>query len=218
MTTPWPYTGQCQEDTEVGTATAAGALYVPWQTVSALASETGQAVKQTFSDSSISTSGHVQQGRQYHVSSNEHCDLPHNGQANSMVEDIPTSTCPDPKAVQAEIQRVKRKLVSTDAATEVVLRFNFMGSKESKVRRFCPVATPLQGSLRYVAPLCCMQAALLFLVASIIMGAAVLITEFVNKMELVCCCICTCNANASCKHTATLPVLTGGYFVLILNQ
>ncbi|KAL3143143.1 hypothetical protein ABBQ38_003412 [Trebouxia sp. C0009 RCD-2024] len=159
MTTPWPCTGRCQEDTEVGTATAAGPLYVPWQTMSALASETGQAVKQTFSDSSISTSGHVQQGRQYHVSSNEHSDLPHNGQADQLVEDIPPSSSPDPKAVQAEVQRVKRKLVSTDAATEVVLRFNFMGSKESK-------------------------AALLFVVASIIIGAAVLITEFVNKMQL----------------------------------
>ncbi|KAL3143145.1 hypothetical protein ABBQ38_003414 [Trebouxia sp. C0009 RCD-2024] len=101
--------------------------------MSALASETGQAVKQTFSDSSISTSGHVQQGRQYHVSSNDHSDLPHNGQADQLVEDIPPSSSPDPKAVQAEIQRVKRKLVSTDAATEVVLRFNFMGSKESKI-------------------------------------------------------------------------------------
>lgn len=140
---------ELQDDIKSGVENAAGRLYVPWQTISALASETGQAVRQTFSDSAISTSGHVQQGLQYHVSPSEKCyhtprlneALPDTGQAARKVEDAPASGVVNCEAVQADIQRVKQKLVSTDAATEVVLRFNFMGSKESKVRRFCRSAT-----------------------------------------------------------------------------
>ena len=40
----------------------------------------------------------------------------------------------DPAAVQAVINKVESKMVSTDAATQVVLRFNFMAGPESKVR------------------------------------------------------------------------------------
>ncbi|KAL0023014.1 hypothetical protein WJX79_008349 [Trebouxia sp. C0005] len=56
------------------------------------------------------------------------------------------------------MSRVARKILTTDASTEVVLRFNFMSARESR-------------------------AALLCVVASIIAGAGVLITEFVRKME-----------------------------------
>lgn len=130
----------------------AGPLYVPWQTISALASETGQAVRQTFSDSGIGTSGHVQQGVQYHVSPNEHSDhspqlqesLLDSGQANWKGENA--SAADDiGEAVQAEVQRVQTKMMSTNAATQVILRFNFMGGRESKVGQHCHGSDAYQG-------------------------------------------------------------------------
>ena len=69
-----PGTSQLQNAREVDVPNTAGPLYVPWLTISALASETGQAVRQTFSDTGIGTGGHVQQGVQYHVSPSEHSD------------------------------------------------------------------------------------------------------------------------------------------------
>lgn len=156
-----PSTSQLRHTDEVGVSSTAGPLYVPWQTISALASETGQAVRQTFSDTGVSTSGHVQQGTQYHVSPSEHPDhspesqisllnsvqanwetkpLPQlqgsifdSGQADWKVEDMLTADAVGREAVQAEVQRVQTKMVSTNAATEVILRFNYMGGRESKV-------------------------------------------------------------------------------------
>ena len=66
-----PSVSQLQHDGDSGGSNTASPLYLPWQTISVLASETGQAVRQTFSDSGICTSGHVQQGLQYHVSPSE---------------------------------------------------------------------------------------------------------------------------------------------------
>ena len=46
------------------------------------------------------------------------------------------------EAVQAEIDRVQRKVLSRDAATEVILRFNFMTGPEARVtRRACCLHT-----------------------------------------------------------------------------
>ena len=178
MATP---TSPLQHTREVGVSSAAaGPLYVPWQTISALASETGQAVRQTFSDTGIGTSGHVQQGMQYHVSPSEHSDhslsispksqvslldsvqanwkakpLPQlqgsmvdSGQADWKVEDIPAADDVGREAVQAEVQRVQTKMVSTNAATEVVLRFNYMGGRESKVGYHCCGSDLYQGPTR----------------------------------------------------------------------
>jgi len=47
----------------------------------------------------------------------------------------------DDEKVQADIKPVERKLISTDAATEVILRFNFMSARESRVCCFCHVLT-----------------------------------------------------------------------------
>ena len=156
-----PGTSQLQNAREVDVPNTAGPLYVPWLTISALASETGQAVRQTFSDTGIGTGGHVQQGVQYHVSPSEHSDhslkthetlldsmqanwkgdsLPQlqdplldSGQADRKFETTPAAEGVGREAVQAEIERVQTKMVSTNAATEVILRFNFMGGRESKV-------------------------------------------------------------------------------------
>ena len=154
MTTP--STSHLQTAKEVSVSSTAGPLYVPWQTISALASETGQAVRQTFLDNRIGDGGHVQQGVQYHVSPSEHANhspKSHESLLDSMHDPLPQLQGPlldsgqaDWKvgntsdvdgvgrdAVQAEVQRVQAKMVSTDAATEVILRFNFMGGRESKV-------------------------------------------------------------------------------------
>ena len=56
-----------QEETEAVESNVASSLYAPWQTLSALATETGQAVRITFTDSGIDTQGHVQQGSLHHV-------------------------------------------------------------------------------------------------------------------------------------------------------
>ena len=133
-----------QDDRGHGASNTASPLYLPWQSVSALASETDQAVWQTFSDSGIGTSGHVQQGLQYHVPSSKPSEnLPQfqasfidGGQADCNIEDTSPDVL-DREAVQADVSRVKTKMVSTNAATEVILRFNFMGARESKVRLCC---------------------------------------------------------------------------------
>ena len=141
-------TRQLQHAGDDGASNTASPLYLPWQTISVSASETGQAVRQTFSDSGIGTSGHVQQGLQYHVSSSERSDhLPQSqeslfdsGQADWKDEETAAAVIAR-EAVQADVQRVQTKMVSTNAATEVSLRFNFMGGRESQVRHVAMVPT-----------------------------------------------------------------------------
>ena len=136
-----PSVSQLQRDGDGGGSNTASPLYLPWQTISVLAAETGQAVRQTFSDSGIGTNGHVQQGLQYHVSPSERSEhLPQlqesfkcSGQAD-WKDDETSAAAVDREAVQADVQRVQTKMLSTNATTEVILRFNFMGGRESKVR------------------------------------------------------------------------------------
>lgn len=137
---------QCSSDRELGATNVTSSPYTPWQALSVLASETGQAVRQTFTDSGVSTSGHVQQGPKYHTSSiatkgtdqsNEPQASVDSGQVQRSVEQASKSCSIDCKVLNAEIGRVQRKLLSTDPATEVILRFNFMGGPESKVRGCC---------------------------------------------------------------------------------
>lgn len=179
-----------------GTSTAS-LLYMPWQTLQALATETGQAVRQTFTDSGFSTTGHVQQGVQTHASplyhrrqdqSREPQVLLDSGQVSVTpwhITDAPVSATDVQDAVHAETKRVERKMLSTDAATEVILRFNFLSGRESRVSFLSGFAGDrcLQTPLREVSGV---QAALLCIVVSILMGGAVLITEFVKKMSVVC--------------------------------
>ena len=199
MTTRSGHAGLLHDEREVGASNAAGALYMPWHTLSALANETGQAVRQTFAESGGSTSGHVEQTSQRHIAPNRISEpdqseayetLLDSGQvdvAHWKATDSAASSRIDAEAVQADISNVKRKMLSTDAATEVILRFNFMSGWESRVRDTC-LARP-----QAIASICCvmvcwvpcLQAALLLVAASIVVGAAVLITEFVHKMKLV---------------------------------
>ena len=130
-------------------ADAVSSLYTPFHTLTALAVETGQAVRQTFGESEVKTSGHVEQGSQHvalpknddrlHLSPEpEALDLFTDGQVNAAQRRAKVSPVGvDPEAVRADIDRVRRKTLSADAATEVVLRFNFMGGRESKVRKSC---------------------------------------------------------------------------------
>ncbi len=148
MTTSRNDAGELYDEAELGAADAANPLYMPWQTLSTLATETGQAVRQTFTESGLSVIGHVQQGSQHHTSPNPHkvsdrSDelLLDSGQVGAVQEveanKATASGSLDGGAVQADIKRVERKMMSADAATEVVLRFNFMSARESRVGSCC---------------------------------------------------------------------------------
>ena len=131
--------------TEGNAGNASNALYTPWQTLTALAAETGQAIRHPF-DSDVRTSGHVQQSLQHHASPSgdepAYIDQPSGlnstGSADAARPDVESTTAAcqiDAAAVQTDIDRVQRKMMSTDAATQVTLRFNFLGGRESKVRQ-----------------------------------------------------------------------------------
>lgn len=134
-----------QQDEQEYAPTTGSSIYMPWQTLQALASETGQAVRQTFSDSGINTSGYVQQGVQIHASPQHYKRQDHSHKPQTLlstgqekaaqwnVKGVPTPASHALDSVQAEISRVQRKMLSTDAATEVVLRFNYLSGGESKV-------------------------------------------------------------------------------------
>lgn len=129
-----------------GAIDAVTSVIAPWQTLSALATETGQAVRQKLTHSGAGVGkGHVQQGVQQDPTAtadgrpwpDESTTLSHSAQvsaAQRKAKSVETSGHIDQEAIQANISQVQRKMVSTDAATEVVLRFNFMSARESKVR------------------------------------------------------------------------------------
>ena len=140
------------EGRQPGALHAVHELIAPWQTVSALAAETGQAVMRlTGVDASTDTHGRVEQSRErYNMIPKDQERLAESDKADFMVDSAHVSevlwktaegSCAsghvDPAAVQAVINKVESKMVSTDAATQVVLRFNFMTGPESKVRHSC---------------------------------------------------------------------------------
>ena len=116
----------------------AGPRNMPWQAVSALASEYGNAVRETFTQvTTISTSGRVEQGRRVHASGYKHqhfaqSNEPEAGYVSGERREA-NSDKRVSEAVQADIQRVNRKIVAADASTEVILRFNFMSGAEARV-------------------------------------------------------------------------------------
>lgn len=131
-----------------GAADVVSPSYAPFDALSVLAAETGQAIRQTLTKSGVGTSGHVKQGLQHHTSPyhdaypgqpDEAGVLPKSDAVTSEQGSLMyASASVISKAVQADINLVRRKLVSTDAATEVILRFNFLGGGESKVHHYVP--------------------------------------------------------------------------------
>ena len=123
-------------------ADAVSSLHAPWQTLSALAAETSHAVRRALAESNVDTSGHVHQGLQHHAAPSTDGLADQSGEPESTlasaaqrkINESPETDHIYPQAVHEDISRVKRKMMSTDAATEVILRFNFMGGRESKVR------------------------------------------------------------------------------------
>lgn len=138
--------GLQRDEADMSAGGASNPLYTPWQALSALANETGQAVKHTFTDSSVGKSGHVQQSAVHHAALNAQAASPAafdrnlNAQPVDAAEtDVKTPSSSgriDHASVQADIRRVERKMISTDAAKEVILRFNFLSGRESRVRHF----------------------------------------------------------------------------------
>ena len=135
-------TGQLHADSELDAADGYNPLHLPWQTLSALATETGHAFKQTFTESGVSTSGRLQQGSQYLSSPNDNRKaaepdktLLDSGQVCGVGSEASSLTPSSAhlKAVEEDMSQVARKILTTDASTEVVLRFNFMSAQESRV-------------------------------------------------------------------------------------
>ena len=173
---------------DLAAPSSAASAYKPWQTLSALAGVTNQAVQETFATSIVNDIGHVEQSLQRHTTpttplkhSAESAVLPDTGQVDVSKRKSPTGTCShvDSEAAQADIRRVGRKMLSTDAATQVILRFNFLSGAESRVRTFAHVVISKTGGEFALA----VQASLLLVAASIIVGGGVLITEFTHKMR-----------------------------------
>ena len=135
-------TGLLRDESGMGAETTGNPLYSPWQAISALATETGQAVRQTFSDSGVGTSGLVQQSSAHHAASLGQADADQskprpNGQISAAQQDADSQQAAGrihAEAVQADVAHVEKKLLSTDAVTEVILRFNFLSGTESRVR------------------------------------------------------------------------------------
>lgn len=134
--------GQLRADSELGAADLYNPLHLPWQTLSALATETGHAFRQTFTASGVGTGGHVQQVSQYRTSPNgiRNADEPDetllvSDQVSTVQSEAssPTPASAHLNAVQEDMSRVARKMLTTDASTEVILRFNFMSARESRV-------------------------------------------------------------------------------------
>ena len=131
-------TDQLTVDSElnVNSASFISPLSTPWQTLSALAAETGNAIKETLADATLDADGSVKQGSQQHVArelDRQH-DLSQNEPQSLSENALDSATACADEAVQAHIRQVTRRIVSTDTATEVVLRFNFLSGKEAKVR------------------------------------------------------------------------------------
>ena len=133
-----------RDERQLAAADAVSSLYTPFQTLTALAVETGQAVRQTFGEPEVGSSGLVEQGSQ-HEAFPKNDDRSHHqtepealfadGQVKAARRDESSSVGVAPEGVRAEIDRVQRKMLSTNAVTEVILRFNFMDGRESKVRK-----------------------------------------------------------------------------------
>lgn len=112
-------------------ASTAGPRNMPWQALSALASEYGNAVREKFTqDPRISASGCVEQSRRVHASVlDQSGESPASSQPQDADRDLKFA-----EAVQADIQRVDRKIIAADASKQVILRFNFMSGAEARVR------------------------------------------------------------------------------------
>ncbi len=149
-----------RDERKSAAADAVSSLYTPFQTLTALAVETGQAVRQTFGESEVVTSGHVEEGSQHDALPNSDDRSHHqtepealfaDGQVNAAQRrDNSSPVGVDPEVVRAEIDRVQSKTLSTNAATEVILRFNFMGGRESKVRNSCLAVAATKTNFRRI--------------------------------------------------------------------
>ena len=121
-------------DAEEELASTAGPRLMPWQALSALASEYGNAVRERFTqDPRISASGCVEQSRRVHASFHPVLDQsgesPSSSQSQDADRDLKFAA-----AVQADIHRVDRKIIAADASKQVILRFNFMSGAEARVQ------------------------------------------------------------------------------------
>ncbi len=127
------------EDSDGLTAVAASLQHAPWQALSALASEYAHAVRHPFGQSGQpSQTGSVQQDPQTTLAQTDltggNTDLgsvdvrTENGQADRSL-----AMAVDTQEAGAEAARVAAKFVAKDGSTAVILRFDFMRSKDTRV-------------------------------------------------------------------------------------
>lgn len=118
-----------------------GAEYVPqaWHALTALASEQQHAFRSIFDVAPVETPGSVQH---QHESARDHTSAapaPEEARcatrAESAAEGSQHTAVPAEGAVQAEVEDVQQRVISTDPEKEVVLRFDFLSGRDSRVRQ-----------------------------------------------------------------------------------
>ena len=127
----------------------------PWKALQTLAVECAHSVRSSSHDPNTENQpGHVQQQWQPAAASGtspegrsdlelgQESPLAEPPTATNRFKSSGTSSEPNTQAVQLEAERVAAKFVSTDASNEVVLRFDFMTSKDTRVRSDTPLTTP----------------------------------------------------------------------------
>lgn len=120
-----------------------------------------------------------------------------------------SGSCDSNAAVRAEAVRVKAKFAYIDASNDVVLRFDFMNESDTRVKAadFC---------CNCIMPICVftpllimyeLQVASYVILAATLLGLAVLIAEFVNKIKSVRACYVTVSRHASAT-VMSMPLVT----------
>lgn len=108
-----------------------------WKALSALAAECTAAFRHSLvSDSDKDVGGHVEQGSAgvqdptYHV---DNCDLGYYASDTDTRSQLTSAQLS--AAVRAEVERVATKIVPLNLDTEVVVRFDFVTNRDSRVRQ-----------------------------------------------------------------------------------
>lgn len=105
-----------------------------WHALSALASEQQHVFGSLFDVTPIETPGAVQQQRE-NASEGNRAAAPPNAEDRYRAQSPDnTAQASYESAVQAEVEDVQQRAISTDPETEVVLRFDFLNGRDSRVR------------------------------------------------------------------------------------
>lgn len=175
-------------------------------TVSALAHDLAQAVRHPYSDNSATLQdGFVQQEPQavaalersqrlqsetqqhhtvYRADLNGRKALQDSGGHACAVQQSMGAV---PQAVRIEADRVAAKLRGTDVDSQVMLRFDFMTSKDTRVSNNNTTLGFDRAAVTFHVQ-CLLQAATFATAAATVLGLAILVTEVTIKLTVFLCC------------------------------